>query len=134
MMWVNDTIVLGKAVRCARKSLRITQPQLTLATGVGVRFIIDLEAGKPTIQISLALRVIDELGVHRLRQEDFCQALGHPSDAKYQHEGGPAFNNCFALVQAVTRPSAPAVLQLLDYVLFNTLIGNNDAHAKNFSL
>lgn len=38
------------------------------------------------------------------------------------------------LVRRVTRPSAPQVLRLLDYVVFNALIGNHDAHAKNFSL
>lgn len=72
--------------------------------------------------------------LQRLHQEDFCQALGHPSEAKYQNEGGPAFTDCFALLRNVTRPSAPAILQLLDYVFFNTLIGNHDAHAKNYSL
>ncbi len=72
--------------------------------------------------------------LHRVHQEDFCQALGHPSEAKYQHEGGPALMDCFDLIRTVTRPSAPAVLQLLDYVFFNALIGNHDAHAKNFSL
>jgi serine/threonine-protein kinase HipA len=37
-------------------------------------------------------------------------------------------------VRGVTRPSAPQILRLLDYVIFNALIGNHDAHAKNFSL
>ena len=62
MPLINDTIELGKALRRARKQLGLTQPQLALATGVGVRFIVDLEAGKPTIQMALALRVIDALG------------------------------------------------------------------------
>ncbi len=62
MPLISDTIELGKALRRARKQLRLTQPQLALATGVGVRFIVDLEAGKPTIQLALALRVIDALG------------------------------------------------------------------------
>lgn len=70
----------------------------------------------------------------RLHQEEFCQALGHPSEAKYQHEGGPSLEDCFELIRTVTRPSATTVLQLLDYVFFNTLIGNHNAHAKNFSL
>jgi predicted transcriptional regulator len=39
---------LGTALRGARKQLALTQPQLALAAGVGVRFIVDLEAGKPT--------------------------------------------------------------------------------------
>jgi serine/threonine-protein kinase HipA len=41
---------------------------------------------------------------------------------------------CFDLVRRVTRPNAPQILRLLDYVIFNALIGNHDAHAKNFSL
>ena len=38
------------------------------------------------------------------------------------------------LLRKATRPSAPQVLRLLDAVVFNALIGNHDAHAKNFSL
>ncbi len=53
---------LGDALRAARKQLGLTQPQLALAAGVGVRFIVDLEAGKPTVQLQQVLRVIDALG------------------------------------------------------------------------
>jgi serine/threonine-protein kinase HipA len=70
----------------------------------------------------------------RLHQEDFCQALGVPPEHKYQNEGGPDLAQCFALLRRATRPSAPPVLALLDAVVFNALIGNHDAHGKNFSL
>ena len=70
----------------------------------------------------------------RLHQEDFCQALGVVSELKYQNEGGPSLAQCFGLLRQATRPSAPQVLRLLDAVLFNALIGNHDAHGKNFSL
>ncbi len=70
----------------------------------------------------------------RLHQEDFCQALGGAPEYKYQNEGGPSVADCFALVRRATRPAALYIPQLLDAVVFNTLIGNNDAHAKNFSL
>ena len=53
---------LGDALRAARKQLGLTQPQLALAAGVGVRFIVDLEAGKPTVRLENVLRVIDALG------------------------------------------------------------------------
>lgn len=53
---------LGEALRAARKQLGLTQPQLALAAGVGVRFIVELEAGKPTVQLQQVLRVIDALG------------------------------------------------------------------------
>ncbi|WP_347558126.1 type II toxin-antitoxin system HipA family toxin [Robbsia sp. KACC 23696] len=70
----------------------------------------------------------------RLHQEDFCQALGIVPEMKYQNEGGPDLAACFTLLRGATRPNAPQVLRLLDYVIFNTLIGNHDAHGKNFSL
>jgi len=53
---------LGKALRVARNQLGLTQPMLALAAGVGVRFIVDLEAGKPTLRLETVLRVIKALG------------------------------------------------------------------------
>ena len=80
-------------------------------------------------------RVADPQGrIQRLHQEDFCQALGVIPEIKYQNEGGPDLAQCFELVRRVTWPNAPHVLRLLDYVTFNALMGNHDAHAKNFSL
>ena len=70
----------------------------------------------------------------RLHQEDLCQALGVVPELKYQNEGGPDLPACFDLLRRVTRPSAPQVLRLLDYVILNAVVGNHDAHAKNFSL
>lgn len=72
--------------------------------------------------------------LQRLHQEDFCQALGIIPEMKYQNEGGPDFAQSFNLIRKLTKPNAPQILRLLDYVIFNTLIGNHDAHAKNFSL
>ena len=40
----------------------LTQADLALAAGVGLRFVVDLEAGKPTVQLELVLRVIEALG------------------------------------------------------------------------
>jgi serine/threonine-protein kinase HipA len=80
-------------------------------------------------------RLFDEQGQRRrLHQEDFCQALGVIPEMKYQNEGGPNLTQCFELVRSATRPNAPHILRLLDYVIFNALIGNHDAHAKNLSL
>ena len=49
-------------MRSARKQLALTQPQLALAAGVGVRFIVELEAGKPTLRLENILRVVNALG------------------------------------------------------------------------
>ncbi len=50
----NSPVALGAAVLAARKKLGRTQPQLALAAGVGARFIVELEAGKPSPMVKLA--------------------------------------------------------------------------------
>ncbi len=62
MISIRTTQQLGDALRTARKHLGLTQPQLALAAGVGVRFIVDLESGKPTLRLENVLRVINALG------------------------------------------------------------------------
>ncbi len=70
----------------------------------------------------------------RLHQEDFCQALGIPTDRKYQSEGGPSLADGFALLRRATAVPAPEVLKLLDDIALSFLVGNHDAHGKNYSL
>lgn len=80
-------------------------------------------------------RVVDAKGnVQRLHQEDFCQALGVVPENKYQSEGGPSLKQCFALLREVSSKPVVDLGNLLDAVIFNVLIGNHDAHGKNFSL
>lgn len=62
MTYIRSPQQLGDALRAARKQLGLTQPQLSLAAGGGVRFIVDLEAGKATVRLEHVLRVIDALG------------------------------------------------------------------------
>ena len=69
----------------------------------------------------------------RLHQEDFCQALGIPSEVKYQSEGGPSLRQCFALLRDTSSVPVIDLRHLLDAAIFNVLIGNDDAHGKNFS-
>ena len=72
--------------------------------------------------------------VRRFHQEDFCQALGVSSDRKYASDGGPGFPQCFDLVRRTCSRPAVEVLKLLDAAIFQVLIGNADAHGKNYSL
>ena len=58
----NTPETLGVAVLAARNRLGLTQPQLALAAGVGVRFIVELEAGKPTVRLETLLKVLHALG------------------------------------------------------------------------
>ncbi len=70
----------------------------------------------------------------RLHQEDFCQALGIVSERKYQNEGGPSLKQCFDLLREVSSAPVIDLQRLLDAAIFSYLIGNTDAHGKNFSL
>jgi len=72
--------------------------------------------------------------ITRIHQEDTCQALGRPTRIKYQAEGGPGLPDLFALLTQHAQRPAIARLRLLRVTIFNVLIGNTDAHAKNFSL
>ena len=70
--------------------------------------------------------------IERVHQEDFCQATATPPTKKYQEKGGPTLR---IIAQILETTSAPGALEtLLRAVTLNMLIGNADAHAKNFSL
>jgi y4mF family transcriptional regulator len=62
MVTIRTPQQLGTALRGIRKQLGLKQSQVALVAGVGVRFIVDLEAGKPTLRLENILRVIDVLG------------------------------------------------------------------------
>ncbi len=62
MTTIYSAQTLGAALRVARKRMGLTQSDLALAAGVGVRFIVDLEGGKPSVRLEQVLRVIDALG------------------------------------------------------------------------
>lgn len=72
--------------------------------------------------------------VVRVHQEDFCQALGYPPERKYQQEGGPLLRDCIGLLREWSTVPALDIREFLDGLIFNVLIGNADAHAKNYSL
>jgi y4mF family transcriptional regulator len=63
MIKLTDAIAFGKAVRAYRKRQGATQIQLAAVANTGVRFIGDLENGKPTVQLDKALRVAGILGM-----------------------------------------------------------------------
>ena len=78
-------------------------------------------------------RVRDGNRVHRLLQEDFCQALGVPSEMKYEEDGGPSAVRCFLFLRDAGFGFAE-MAKFVDALVFNFLVGNADAHAKNYSL
>jgi len=71
--------------------------------------------------------------IERLHQEDFCQALGIAPEMKYEKEGGPGFQDCFQLVEEWSSEPLLDIQLLLNWSLFNFIVGNADAHGKNLS-
>jgi len=73
--------------------------------------------------------------IHRIHQEDFCQALGRQPEQKYQMDGGPIVRDVVRLLRSgwSTMP-ARDVLSFVDLLMFNAIIGNADAHGKNYSM
>ena len=75
-----------------------------------------------------------DASIERIHQEDSCQALGIMHDRKYQADGGPSFKDLAGLIRSACSEPLPCIEALLRIALFNMLIGNCDAHGKNFSL
>lgn len=57
-----DSKTVGLIVHRERKAQKLRQAELAAAAGVGIRFIVELEAGKPTLQLEKALHVLATLG------------------------------------------------------------------------
>ena len=54
---------IGETIKNTRKKLGVTQRDLALSSGTGLRFIIELEQGKPTCQLEKVLTVLNSLGL-----------------------------------------------------------------------
>lgn len=78
-------------------------------------------------------QVIDGLGMIRLPQEDFCQALGYPRSQKYEQDGGPGIKQIDDVLRFSSRAAQDRVTFLKTNILF-WLLCAPDGHAKNFSL
>jgi len=63
-MNIQDAQSLGQAIRQQRRRLKVTQRDLAMTSGTGLRFIIDLEKGKPTCQLGKALEIVRTLGLN----------------------------------------------------------------------
>ncbi len=106
------------------KKIGLSTPKVSIRRGLDKLYLIERYDRKRDQDGSIL----------RLHQEDFCQALGFLPDQKYESEGGPSLKQCFALLEE--RSSSPAAdrLALLQWTIFNFLVGNADSHAKNLSL
>ncbi|WP_213775772.1 HipA domain-containing protein [Bradyrhizobium sp. dw_78] len=72
--------------------------------------------------------------ITRLHQEDFCQALSVPPELKYEEEGGPGTERSLNLLDRATARPAADRLSFIRMLIFHYLVGNADAHGKNYAL
>ena len=72
--------------------------------------------------------------IHRVHQEDMCQALAVPPIRKYENEGGPGAVEIVDLLRAASSARVDDVATFVDALIFNWLIAGTDAHAKNYSV
>ncbi|MCQ2517886.1 MAG: HipA domain-containing protein [Lachnospiraceae bacterium] len=94
-----------------------------------------LFATKRYDRVQVSDRVVNGINVpKRFHQEDFAQALGIPAAFKYEHAGDNYLQLMFECIQKNSANPIPDKLELWRRIVFNTLIGNTDAHIKNFSL
>jgi HTH-type transcriptional regulator/antitoxin HipB len=82
---IKSSTDFGREIRMARKALNLTQPQLAGASGVGVRFIVDLEHGKPTCAINPSRQSLKNVIVRELRLVSQTRRLRHALP-DYQHQ------------------------------------------------
>jgi serine/threonine-protein kinase HipA len=93
-------------------------------------------AGRPCLAVKRFDRELSSWPPRRLHQEDLCQALGLTPDFKYQHEGWrlPSYQGLAELLSAHSLQPGVDRLAGAQAAVFDFLIGNADAHAKNISL
>ena len=88
--------------------------------------------GRGLIVVSRYDRVVAPTGeVRRIHQEDLCQATGTQPRHKYEEDGGPSLRK---VAEILSEADPDSLDSLLRAITLNVLIGNGDAHAKNFSL
>ncbi len=94
-----------------------------------------LIGGRPCLVVQRYDRTVGPDGtIQRVHQEDFCQAMGVPPERKYQQEGGPLLRDCITMLREWSTAPVLDIRDFLNAVIFNMLIGNADAHGKNYSL
>lgn len=108
---------------------------LARETGLSVATAVPLHAGDlEALLVERYDRFQTGSKVRRIHQEDLCQASGRPPEMKYEAEGGPGVADCARLISEHGAGPGASLLGFLDALLFNLLIGNADAHSKNYSL
>jgi serine/threonine-protein kinase HipA len=109
--------------------------RLASSLGIAVPRVEYMTYGRPVLVVLRYDRqTAPGAAIERIHQEDACQALGIMPDRKYQTDGGPGFIDLARLIRSACSNPLPDIEALLRIALFNFLMGNCDAHGKNFSL
>lgn len=103
--------------------LGLRVPMVTMTT-IGQRRVIVVER--------YDRRVHEDGSVERIHQEDFCQAMGVAPEKKYEQDGGPSLRAIAGILQSAA--VGGSLDDLLRSVTLSVLVGNGDAHGKNYSL
>ena len=133
---IPTTHILKPAISYFKETIENEYICLKVAEKVGIN-VPEVKIGQanntPYFLIKRYDREIQAGKLKRIHQEDFCQASNIASAYKYQSEGGVDFKQCFNILRKTTTP-ATATKQFTELLIFNYLIGNTDAHGKNFSI
>lgn len=111
---------------------------MTLAGKIGLDVqTVDIVrlGGTPVYMIKRFDRYEKNDQIFRLHQEDFCQALSVPAIRKYEEQGGPGWADMAQVIlENPFNDRGSAMNSLVDAAVYNFIIGNTDAHGKNFSI
>ena len=109
--------------QCLAAKLGIKAAKASIAIFGGERYYVSERFDRETVDGKVC----------RLHQEDFCQMLSVDPEVKYESDGGPRFADLIETMRNLHMP-LNETLALVDMLCFNYLIGNADAHAKNYSV
>ena len=131
-----STHIIKTSIRDYPDSVENETFAMTLAAACGLdcaKCSMEIIGGKRRYVCERYDRAVSGGRVVRLHQEDFCQLLRIDPKRKYEALGGPGIVSSFKLLRELSLP-ATATLELLRRIIFNFLVGNGDAHGKNFSI
>jgi len=110
--------------------------QLAKSVGLEIPSCQVIDGEHPLFVIERYDRTSADSSVHRIHQQDLCQAQGVSSESKYEIKGGPSLKQNYEFLAEHITPThrLRSLERFLDWICFNLIIGNNDSHSKNVSL
>lgn len=88
----------------------------------------------PVVVVERFDRIERSGAIHRVHQEDFCQAAAVRPQLKYQNQGGPSPKAIGEILWTFSSSPEEDVIRFADSLIFHWLTAGTDAHAKNYSM